>query len=85
MKTPPGPASVIVAAAEAAEIFDVVIAGAWRWPDEAQESLQLDSTRPLKLPTILALIATLKQSLIGEQLKEGTWPPLPECAGAGRR
>ena len=52
-----------------------MIAGAWRWPDETQQSLQLDSTRPLKLPAILALTAALKQSLIGEQLKEGTWDP----------
>jgi len=73
LSTPPGPSTIGKAIAELSQIFDEVVAGTWRWPDDPRQPLQPDLNEPLKPDTIARLTAVLQDQLVGEQLKDSTW------------
>ncbi len=69
LATPPGPASAARALAEACEIFDAVIAGAWRWPlpGAAGEDARLSRG------SLSRLVSELELKLVGERVSVRTW------------
>ena len=72
LSTPPGPATAAAALAEACKVYDLVMAGAWNWPDPEGVPGQQD---PLRLtPTVLKrLVDRLKAALVGERIGLDTW------------
>jgi len=72
LSTPPGPATAAAALAEACKVYDLVMAGAWSWPDPDGVPGQED---PLRLsPAVLQrLVDRLKAALVGEQIGLDTW------------
>jgi integrase len=73
LNTPPGPSTIGKAIAELTQIFDEVMEGSWRWPDDPLRSPQPNLNEPLKPDTIATLTRVLRGQLVGEQLKESTW------------
>lgn len=72
LSTPPGPATAAAALAEACKVYDLVMAGAWSWPDPDGVPGQED---PLRLsPAVLKrLVDQLKAALVGERIGLDTW------------
>ena len=71
LKTPPGPTFGSDALAEACEVFDMVMAGTWSWPDP--EGLDTNGDNKLSPATLEKLVLRLKGALIGETIVESTW------------
>ena len=78
----PGPATASAALVEACKLFDLVIAGSWRWPD-AQAAPELSNPNRLGAAAIERLIAALRGELVGEKIGLNTWNRtyLPYLAG----
>jgi len=72
LSTPPGPATAAAALAEACKVYDLVMAGAWSWPDPEGVPGEQD---PLRLtPAVLQrLVDRLKTALVGERIGLDTW------------
>jgi integrase len=73
LNTPPGPSTIGSAIAEACMIFDEVIDGTWRWPNDPRQPLQPDPKEALRPETIEKLTNLLCGQLLGERLGESTW------------
>ena len=70
--TPPGPSNALKALTEACELFDAVIAGTWKWPDDTDLPKEGDPAR-LGRAAIETLINRLKNKIVGEKVSEQTW------------
>ena len=70
--TPPGPATAAAALAEACKLYDLVMAGTWRWPDPEGLPGEGDPLR-LSLATLQCLVDRLKAALVGERIGLSTW------------
>jgi len=57
---------------EACKLFDLVMAGSWRWPD-AQAAPELSNPNRLGVAAIERLIAALRGELVGEKIGLSTW------------
>ena len=62
----PGPATASAALVEACKLFDLVMAGSWRWPD-ARAAPELSNPNRLGAAAIERLIAALRGELVGEK------------------
>lgn len=70
--TPPGPATAAVALAEACKVYDLVMAGTWRWPDPEGLPGEDDPLR-LSSATLQRLVDRLQAALVGERIGLDTW------------
>lgn len=68
----PGPATASAALAEAGKIFDLVMAGGWRWPD-SEAALEVGNPDRLGVEALMRLTAALKQELVSEKIGLSTW------------
>jgi integrase len=73
LDTAPGPSTIGSAITEACKVFDAVMDGSWRWPEDPHRALQADPSQPLPPATIAALQEALRLQLVGEQIGESTW------------
>jgi len=71
LQAPPGAATSLQAATEAAGIFDAVMDGSFKWPDPNE--LDADSPTHLTPKALETLITALKDELLGEKLIQRTW------------
>ena len=71
LQSPPGAATALQAATEAAHIFDAVMAGIFKWPDP--NGLDANSSTHLTPKALQTLITALKDELLGEKLIQRTW------------
>jgi len=70
--TPPGPATAAAALAECCNLFDLVAAGTWSWPDPDGIPGEGDPMR-LSPGALQRLVSTLQTALVGEQIGHSTW------------
>lgn len=72
LATPPGPATAAAALAECCNLFDLVRASAWSWPDP--DGIPEEGYPTRLSPTALRkLEERLKAALVGEQIGLSTW------------
>lgn len=72
LRTPPGPATITAALAEACDVFDRVMAGTFTWPgpdDPGPEGI----TDPAAPANLQRLISQLHDQQVGEAMTESTW------------
>ena len=71
LSAPPGSATSLQAATEAANVFDAVLAGTFNWPDP--DGLDADNPTHLAPKAIKALVTQLKGDVLNEKVIERTW------------
>jgi integrase len=72
LATPPGPATAAAALAEACRLFDLVMAGSWRWPDPEALPGEGEPGR-LSQAMLQRTVERLKGAIVGERVAHGTW------------
>lgn len=72
MVTPPRPATAAAALAECCNLFDLVVAGTWSWPDPDGIPGEGDPMR-LSPGALQRLVNTLQTALVGERIGHSTW------------
>jgi hypothetical protein len=67
LATPPGPAKAAAALAECCNLFDLLMAGTWSWPDPEGMPGEEDPMR-LSPGALQRLVARLQAALVGERI-----------------
>jgi integrase len=73
LKALPGPNTTAAAITELCGIFDAVLEGTWRWPDEASTQFKVDPGQPITGAAIAGIAEGLRTLMVGEHLTESTW------------